>query len=288
MKDEEDIKMWIALISQFVKSINHMRINYDAIIEGFASLERKIGPIPIFSLADKLPQPHKTLRYKYMYKEFLNSFFQSFGVLPRMLDEDFWNQPVETKNEQSEQDTHKGEQEFLWPILGKVFTRLAQFFFRGSDEDLLNRYCREWETQYNVFVDPIWRNLRNKRQIPLHILQDRRWKGRGFQTQYIKDYLEQDADTKILGSFLLFMNTDLRNAIVHLNYYIDKASQAVVYFDLRQKLVNPEKISLQELANQLLLLIVARLVLFVTMGQRLAVQLGIDWDDLKQSVQNEN
>ncbi len=288
MTDEVKIQTLIVIISQFIKSSNQMRINYDACVEGFHSLERKIGPLPIFSLAEKLPYPHKTLRYKYMYKEFFNTLFQSFGVLPRMLDEDIWNQHAEVKNEQSKLDAHEGEHGFLWLILGKFFTRLAQFIFRGSEEDLLNRYCREWETLYNVFVIPVWRNLKRTKQVPRDILRPPTWEGRKTQIQFIKNYLENDKDTRILTSLLHFMNTALRNAIFHLNYYIDEKSKNVVYFDLRQKDVQPETISLQKLANQLFLLILTRLVLLVTMGQRLAVHLGINWDDLKQSVQNEN
>ncbi|MFQ6126571.1 MAG: hypothetical protein ACE5R6_18450 [Candidatus Heimdallarchaeota archaeon] len=100
--------MWIALISQFVKSIKYMQIKYDAYIEGFSALERKIGPLPIFSLADKLSWPYRTLRYKYMFNEFINFFFQLFGVLPRMLDEDIWAQRTEAENKQAKQ---RGQEE---------------------------------------------------------------------------------------------------------------------------------------------------------------------------------
>lgn len=287
MTDKVNIQALIALISQIIKASNQMQIKYDAFLEGFDALEQNIGPLPIFSLAEELHEPHKSLRYKYLFKEISSSLSQLFGVLSRMFDEQL-RIKEDQKTEEQKKELREVEQEPLWRfVLEKIAIKVTKFIFRGSNEDLLNRYCREWETLYNVFVDPICTNLQNNRQIPSYILNARKWKGRGFRTQYVKKYLEQDADTKILGSLLKSMNAELRNAIVHLNYYIDETSKAVVYFNLRQKKIQPKSIPLHDLETQLFLMIIARLVLFVTMGQRLATQLGIDWDDVKRSANNE-
>lgn len=252
-----------------MRSINIARIDYRRFIHSFDSLEQRIGILPIFALAERLPDDHKKKRYEYLLKEYMGFAISTIGLLSRKLDSSAWQQEIPEESSKEIAEVFSS----LFSFIGKIGKQV----FSGKNEDFLQFYCREWEVIYNVLVAPIWDKIKTSKKRA----------GRNRQILSVKDYFLKYEDTIPLANLLSYLNTDLQNAITHLNYYIDEAKNSVIYFDVRKDAVEVNTISLEDLETYVGNLIIARMILFTIIGHRLSKQFNINWDDIEQRLEND-
>lgn len=75
----------------------------------------------------------------------------------------------------------------------------------------------------------------------------------------LKDYFEKDVKLKLLSPIMDFLDADLRNAIVHLDYYIDEEEDRLYYYDRRNR-PDPLFIEISELGKKVVMLYIVRIL----------------------------
>jgi hypothetical protein len=201
----------------------------DKTIKVYKSLFAKHG-IPFFKRIENLPSKDRNNSYIYFFNETMQSGIQLLGIIGRLKEKEFG--PDELSN-------------FLIHNFG------------GSNANLLIRYWREWEIQYNAFVEPTFKKLNLK-------LSRRGKSKRERQIEALKDYLIKKKEYRVFVGFLNCLNTELRNAIAHLHYYVDDELSEVTYFSLgKNGSPTRNQISIFDIIEKLTILLFARLFMII-------------------------
>ena len=204
------------------------------VIEAYKSLFDKKG-IPIFERIVKLPLPEQNNYFIYFFNETMLIAQQLLGIMARI---------KEQKDKASE------------------LTRLINIVFGGKNADILIWYWREWELQFNAFVSPVFNILKLKK---VRIAN----KSTREQMIYaVKLRLSSDPKYRMFTGFLDCMNTELRNAIAHLDYYIDDEEQLVTYFTRYKDNVTKNQIALYDIIRMLVILLFAKLFMLVYISDK--------------------
>lgn len=204
------------------------------VIKVYRSLFDKKG-IPIFERIEKLPFPEQSDYFIYFFNETMQIGRQLLGIMARI---------KEQKDKASE------------------LTRLIKVVFGGKNADILIWYWREWELQFFSFVDPVFSKLGLKLARP-----DNRPK-RERKIDSLKTHLAKDPKYKMFTGFLVQLNTGLRNAIAHLDYYIDDEQQLVTYYTRFKDNVTKNQIPLFDIIRMLVILLYAKLFMLVYISDK--------------------
>jgi len=199
------------------------------LLEAYEKLDNIAENIPIFALGENLSDEVKKNRLLYFAIETMQFIGPLFQIRFRFLD--FSN--IEITEE---------EKELLK-------------FFKISNINLLNAYVKEWETQFALLVKPVYENLLEKQLVP----EKPKNKGNSFYIKSLKDYFEKDVKLKLLSPIMDFLDADLRNSIVHLDYYIDEEEDRLYYYDKRNR-PDPSFIEISELGKKVIMLYFVRIL----------------------------
>lgn len=208
------------------------------ILEAYSSLFDKKG-ITIFERVERFPLPEKNNYFKYFFNETMLIGRQLLGIMARIQE-------------------HKDKANEL--------TKLVNIVFGGKNADILIWYWREWELQYSAFVEPVFRKLKLQYARP-----DNRPR-RERIIDAVKKRLASDPKYRMFTGFLDCLNTDLRNAIAHLDYYIDDELQVVTYFTGVKEIVKKKEITLHEVIKMLVILLYAKLFMLVYVSDKHQVE----------------
>ncbi|MGC9781562.1 MAG: hypothetical protein HZR80_20150 [Candidatus Heimdallarchaeota archaeon] len=66
-----------------------------------------------------------------------------------------------------------------------------------------------------------------------------------------------------------FLDADLRNSIVHLDYYIDEEDDRLYYYDRRNK-PNPSFIEINELGKKVIMLYLVRILICILICRKIS------------------
>lgn len=204
------------------------------VIKIYKSLFDKKG-IPIFERIEKLPLPEQNNYYIYFFNETMQIAQQLLGIMARI---------KEQKDKASE------------------LTKLINVVFGGKNADILIWYWREWELQFFSFVDPVFRKLSLKLARP----DDRPKRERMIDS--LMTHLSKNPKYKMFTGFLVQLNTGLRNAIAHLDYYIDDELQVVTYYTRFKDNVTKNQIQLFDIIRMLVILLYAKLFMLVYISDK--------------------
>ena len=179
-----------------------------ALLIAFEELERITGNLPIFSLSENLPEDEKKNRLLYFAVETMRLLLPIFQIGVRLID-------------------------FSQLELNEENTKLAESL-QIPDEYLINTYFREWETQHALFVMPVYNKLFEK-----GLVQKRpKDLGNSFYAEALKDFFFKNEQLRVLCPILDFLDAKIRNAIVHLDFYIGE--DRLYYFD-RRSILTPHR-----------------------------------------------
>ncbi|MHA1450450.1 MAG: hypothetical protein ACTSP4_13640 [Candidatus Hodarchaeales archaeon] len=229
MTDEIPADILMYVLSEIIKHANTMKIDYEGILRSYSSLESTIGEIPVISIADRILEMHKQKIYLDLMKNYQSTLKQLFGVGARRADNQPWFIPLKkeiTTGKEGERKESLISDTKAFNI-SKALGKVSKLFLPASNQDLLNCYLREYEIVNKMFVEPVWMKLREYKQFKPPLVKGSREKRR---ITNIRQFLEESEELRNLSFLLLQMNTDLRNAVVHLSYYIDSEKKAIIYF----------------------------------------------------------
>lgn len=274
-----------ALTGKLSKYFNAMGIDYDGILEGFTKLEQQIGIIPSFSLANKIPEVHQEKMYEYHLSR-VGSFLTDMMKLmsrkqihkqqitrEKELEKKFEN---ELKDLADEGEILKRVVKFLPNIFGEMVVSTTENSIQMTDEELLSYYVRHWEMLFNIFIEPIWNNLKRKNLLP----QRRNGlMGREARVMQVRDYLGKDKAFDKLRFLFMNMNTKLRNGIVHLHYYIEPENSDIVYFYRDGQEYDEKRIDMNQLEDICLSYSAINLMIYIIIGNRLELS-----DEIKREL----
>ncbi|MHA2246605.1 MAG: hypothetical protein ACXADY_16805 [Candidatus Hodarchaeales archaeon] len=292
MTDELPLAQFVlAAASEIFKKFNTSKIDYDGILKALVNLEVKLGPIPAFALAEKLPEPHREKRYEYLLLEGLQPIKDMIGVASRRGDEIPWltprdkaslpKQTIDPNAKESSQPTKL----YNLNLVQKLLSKLGKTIFPSSNEDLISRYVRMWESLYNIYVVPIWELLKDSPYFDPKLVTRR---GRAARIQHVISFLEQHDDLKMLSFLFQGMNTDLRNAAVHMDYYIHNKTKELWYFFQLENQIQSRNIPLKELEDLVLYFCFLRVIMQIIIGQKLGYKLAIDYAELFNPEENKS
>ncbi|MGC9780063.1 MAG: hypothetical protein HZR80_12530 [Candidatus Heimdallarchaeota archaeon] len=199
------------------------------LLKAYDYLDSIIDPLPVFLLADKLPEQEKTDRYMFFLNDIFSSSLQLIGISTHILDnldDSFWT---------------------------SIKKSILQLITKGGISDLLSRYCIEWETQYNIFVKPVSDRLIQKRIIP----KPRR--GRHNEIRALVSYFSTSDELNIFNPILECLKTEFRNAVVHLNYWIDNECKIIYYYNIKKHKIKIKKMTFEDLCKNLSMLILFKI-----------------------------
>lgn len=126
--------------------------------------------------------------------------------------------------------------------------------FKGNISDILSRYCIEWETLYNIFIRPVYERLIQKKIIPK---PERR--SRHKEIRVLIDYFSEFDELIFFNPLLECLRTDFRNAVVHLNYWIDSDERIIYYYNIQIQKMKIKKMTFEELCKDLSILILNKI-----------------------------
>lgn len=139
-------------------------------------------------------------------------------------------------------------------IMTSLKTWLLKSFFKGNISELLSRYCIEWETQYNIFVKPVFERLIQKR-----IISKPKRKGRHNEIRALVAYFSKSDELKMFNPILECLKTEFRNAVVHLNYWIDNKCKMIYYYNIQRNKMKINKMTFEDLCKNLSMLILFKI-----------------------------
>jgi len=247
-----------AKMGNLFKNYSKGGLRFDKIINEFELLEKDIGRIPILAIIENQSAEFKEKYYEFYITEYLNMSVKS---IPRILSFASLHVEEETKQEEKKEKN-------LLNLISDLFSDL--FNYKG----LVEQYIQQWEVFYNILVNPIYTNIKTKNLLP----EDFIWSGRHSEIQAVMDFLGKNDNYSSLQNLFEPMNTELRNAFVHLDYYIDSENKEVVIFNKKSKKQWSKTIPIREIEQNTLILTTFRLILLVNISYKLCKQLGIEWD----------
>jgi len=248
--DDADPKVKLAQIGQFFNSLNKGGIRYDKILDSFEKLEDIIGELPIFAVSDVLPADEKNQRYEYLIFELLYTAISSFQHLAAYARHGF------------------PKTDFNINLL----TNLKSLFRNRSNENLVTRYCREWDIQYNNLIHPIYIGLKEKKLLPDGLKST----GRQLEIDAISEYTKNNS-LDIFEFLTSPLDAFLRNSLVHYNYYFVKNGEELVYYNEYKGKLDIRRLSTKDFELKVIHLIIHRNISIVRIAQKLSKELGVDW-----------
>ncbi|MBN1329158.1 MAG: hypothetical protein JXA54_06765 [Candidatus Heimdallarchaeota archaeon] len=215
----------------FIKIMRKHMPNFptDKIVKLYNSFFDKYN-ITLFNRIENLPAVDKNNSYIYFFNETMLIGSQLLSISSRIND----------KNENS-----------------KEIKELIKLLFGGKNSDILLWYWREYEVQYNNFVKPSFMKLN------LRLPRNDNSPKRERQINGLKNELSKNPNYKVFTIFLESLNTSLRNAIAHLDYYIDDDTNEVFYFTYKQDLPIKNQSTIEEIIKKLFFLLLAKLFMIV-------------------------
>jgi len=85
----------------------------------------------------------------------------------------------------------------------------------------------------------------------------------------LKVFFEKDQELKLLCPMMDFLDTYVRNSIVHLDYYINNEENRLYYFN-RRSYPDPKAIDMSELGKKVIMLYFIRLVICFLICRKMA------------------
>ncbi len=101
-------------------------------------------------------------------------------------------------------------------------------------------------------------------------------KGKYYQVEEVKEYLKKKPEYRPLYNLIGPINTNLRNAVTHLNYYIDYKENKIYYHYVVNKERKIERIALDELENAVKKLIIGNFMLILLLGDKMKQQISME------------
>ena len=130
---------------------------------------------------------------------------------------------------------------------------------------MLSIYCRLWETYFNILIGQIYFKLKKDTK-----------KGKYYQVEEVKEYLKKKQEYQPIYKLIGPINTNLRNAVTHLNYYIDNKEKKLYYHYVVNKERKVERIALEELENAVKTLIIGNFMLILLLGDKMKQQISME------------
>lgn len=276
VNDRMSSKDLFAFLGRLAKKyINNMRIDYDGILESFNHLEQQIGKIPSFSLADKIPETYRENLYEYhllRLKNFLTDMSKIISrrqigkqqiARERALEKKFEN---ELKGLTNEDEIAERVLKLFPDIYSDMAVSVRESAVQMTDEELLSYYVRHWEILFTLFIEPIWINLKEKALLPQ---KRKELSGREAKVMQVRDFLDRHTALEKLRFFFMNMDTKLRNGIVHLHYYIDPDTRAIVYFYREGQNYKEKRMEMSKFDDICSSYSAINLIIFIIIGNRL-------------------
>jgi len=229
----------LAVLPGIVDLVKLSDLNYESVKKGFNQLEKELGPIDITWTFEKVNEPYKSESYYYVLEEAANKFVKYIGLQPK---NDLANQLLNFPK-----------------AVTKVIADVTHQTLVGTKEDLLSLYCRLFETYFNILIGQISYALNHKNVK----------KGKYYQVEDVKRYLLRKYEYKALYQLLEPVNTNLRNAVTHLNYYINNKEKRLYYYYTVDKERKVESIEMDILEKNVKNLIVGNFMLILLLGEKL-------------------
>lgn len=240
-----------AKAGKLYKKYNRGRLNYDLFIEQFELLEKEIGELPTISIIENLSEKMKDKYYEYLLGEYIQMSMGSLSQIFNLAIDGLFGEKVKTKDSS---------------ILDDIYSILTY-------EDIVNVYVKEWEINYNILVKPIFKRLGDLNHLP-----EKRKKYRHWEIEQVCEFLNSNDSLKKLTFFFEPMDTKVRNAFVHLDYFFDHERKTIILIDRKKKSNNWTEIPTNDIVMKSMRFKVNRLFLFVFIAKRLSDKLGLEWD----------
>ena len=191
-------RLVLAFLPEILELAKFSDINYELLKKSFNKLENDIGDINIIWTFERLEDPYKSTNYYYLLEESVDKFVKYMGLQPKTtIKNQLLNIPKQITN---------------------VLADLTHLTLVGSKEDMLSLYCRLWETYFNILIGQIYFKLKKDTK-----------KGKYYQVEEVKEYLKKKQEYQPIYKLIGPINTNLRNAVTHLNYYIDNKEKKIYY-----------------------------------------------------------
>ena len=234
----------MAVLPGIVDLVKLSDVNYESVKKSFFELEKDLGDINIIWTFERVNDPYKTESYYYILEEAVNKFVKYIGLQPKNnLTSQLLNFPRAVTN---------------------VISDLTHQTLVGTKEDLLSLYCRLFETYFNILIGQISYALSHKNTK----------KGKYYQVEDVKKYLLKKLDYRPLYTLIQPVNTNLRNAVTHLNYYINTKEKKLYYYYTVDKERKVESIAMDQLEQNVKDLIIGNFMLILLLGEKLQQQIS--------------
>ncbi|MHA1185566.1 MAG: hypothetical protein ACTSXA_05155 [Candidatus Heimdallarchaeota archaeon] len=237
-------------------------IKHSVFSEAIEELEKEIGKISIYEVADKLPLQNKNERYLFLLNE-ISAL--SIGTLKAMrsYQADFFKEKIDELNKENNPNftilEFLNENTFDLNELQQLLTENINF---------LQSYCMDFEIVYRNFVFPIYELLKEKDMLPkLEKKEDESYSG--LYIKQVKQFFETNTKYIPLIFLLENLNAEIRNAVIHQNYYIKEESNELIYYYLPKLPKGIKEANIKSLKEDYFKLATAKLIWFVSIGKRL-------------------
>ncbi|MHA1984101.1 MAG: hypothetical protein ACW967_07080 [Candidatus Hodarchaeales archaeon] len=237
-------KPLLALFSTVFQQLNLPGFNYDVIRNSFMKLEEKIGEIDITWNFSKIKEPYRTESYNYLLEDIIGKIVQFIGLYIKK------SQPTEPSKD-------------ILGLIGNVITDFTTRALVGTNEDLLSQYCRLWETYNNLLVERIWYKIGERKRRPKY-----------YQVESVKEFLLSNLDFRPLYNLINHIDTNLRNSITHLNYYINTEENRLYFFYKGEEKMEMGKKMLTTLENNVKVLLAGNFMLILLIGEKLGQEMS--------------
>lgn len=203
----------------------------DAYFEALAHLEEELGVVAIPSSLANFPEAYRTDRLTFFWETILtpSKILEMFRV------------------------------SFSATTPDPAYQRLMRGIIGLSVSKLIEIYVFSFEVVYSNFIVPILNRLPLKKALLR--------KARQIQIDTVEEYLQNHPKTQCLAKFFSFMDANLRNAFVHLNYYV---KEGIIYYFGHPKCTEPTTITDQEFREQVAGIMAFRMIFLLISGWRLA------------------
>jgi len=229
---------------------NRGGLKYDAFINWFELLEKEIGELPTISIIENLSDEKQEKYYDYLLTEYLQMSINSFAQIISFITSKAPKQKKETDSESMIRD------------LSEILT----------NEQIISSYIKEWEFNYNLFVKPIYERMDELGHLP-----EKKEKYRHWQIEQVSNFFKSKEPISPLTFLLDPLDTTMRNAFVHLDYFIDNENRFITIINRKKKRNNCTEFSLDDFIKKVLRLKVNRLLFLVLISKKLSNKIGMDW-----------
>lgn len=241
-------RLALAILPEILQLAKIADINYEMLKKSFDKLENDLGDINIIWTFERLNDPYKSINYYYLLEESVHKFVKYMGLQPKStIADQLLNIPKTITN---------------------VLADLTHLTLVGSKEDMLSLYCRLWETYFNILMGQIYYKLKKDTK-----------KGKYYQVEEVKEFLRKNIEYQAIFKLIMPINTNLRNAITHLNYYINNQEEKIYYHYVVNKERKIERIALDELENAVKMLIIGNFMLILLMGDKMKQKISLELVD---------